>query len=450
MSSDKKRTIFFNLLLMIASIIATLLITECIFRLVSPQNLTGSWFVSTDNGLLVNKSSGTSKHQLENRIVRYSFYEPNFRGTPIKEDGIKILVVGDSFTFGLLLEEEDTYVHHLQQFTDMEFGEGVFQYLNAAVGGWGTADYVAYIEDFRNIVKPDIILVFFNGMDINRSVNRGIYTLSDENKLMLKRHILKPPKLKYIINSIPCYQWLIENSHLAQFVKASILTRQYNNKIRKQTVSKKKLAKKPSAQSNVSHEKSNDLAKQTASRKELAQKPTSQSNISHEKSNDLAKQTVSKKKLAKKTSAQSNVSHEKSNDLAKQTASRKELAQKPTSQSNISHDNGSNLVKALFKRLKIWCDTNHISLCVTTTGWYNMSHALGNTSEFFQSIEIPFIDIAPSVSGRIGDNRSEFIFQGDGHPNEKGSKLIADMSWKFFIKNQLHEYYRTKENSNIP
>ena len=379
---------------MIASIIATLLITECIFRLVSPQNLTGSWFVSTDNGLLVNKSSGTSKHQLENRIVRYSFYEPNFRGTPIKEDGIKILVVGDSFTFGLLLEEEDTYVHHLQQFTDMEFGEGVFQYLNAAVGGWGTADYVAYIEDFRNIVKPDIILVFFNGMDINRSVNRGIYTLSDENKLMLKRHILKPPKLKYIINSIPCYQWLIENSHLAQFVKASILTRQYNNKIRKQT--------------------------------------------------------VSKKKLAKKTSAQSNVSHEKSNDLAKQTASRKELAQKPTSQSNISHDNGSNLVKALFKRLKIWCDTNHISLCVTTTGWYNMSHALGNTSEFFQSIEIPFIDIAPSVSGRIGDNRSEFIFQGDGHPNEKGSKLIADMSWKFFIKNQLHEYYRTKENSNIP
>jgi len=36
---------------------------------------------------------------------------------------------------------------------------------------------------------------------------------------MLKCHILKPPKLKYFINSIPCYQWLIENSHLAQFAK---------------------------------------------------------------------------------------------------------------------------------------------------------------------------------------------------------------------------------------
>ena len=180
MSSDKKRTIFFNLLLMIASIIATLLITECIFRLVSPQNLTGSWFVSTDSGLLVNKSSGTAKHQHGDRVVRYSFYEPNFRGAPPKENGIKILVVGDSFTFGLLLDEEDTYVYHLQQHTDKEFGTGVCQYLNAAVGGWGTADYVAYIEDFGNIVKPDIILVFFNGMNINRSVNRGIYTLSDK------------------------------------------------------------------------------------------------------------------------------------------------------------------------------------------------------------------------------------------------------------------------------
>jgi len=73
-----------------------------------------------------------------------------------------------------------------------------------------------------------------------------------------------------------------------------------------------------------------------------------------------------------------------------------------------------------------------------------MSHALGNTSEFFQSIDVPFLDIAPFVYESIGDNRSEFIFQGDEHPNEKGSKLIADISWKFFIKNQLHDILPNK------
>jgi len=398
MSGNKKRSIFFNLLLMIASIIATLLITEWVFRMVLPQDLTGSWFVPTDNGLLVNKSSGTARHQHGDRIVRYSFYEPNFRGTPIKENGIKILVVGDSFTFGLLLEKEYTYVYHLQQYTDKEFGEGTFQYLNAAVGGWGTADYVAYIEDFGNIVKPDIILVFFNAMDINRSVNRGIYTLSDKNKLMLNRHILKIPRLKYFINSISCYQWLIENSHLVQFVKTRILTRQYNNKIRKQPVNRKTLTQKPS-------------------------------------------------------SSQPNISHEKNNGLVKQTVNRKTLAQKPThSQSNVSHEKGRDLVKALFKHLKTWCNTNHISLCVTTTGWDgdNMRIALNNTSEFFQSIDVPFFDITPTVYEKLRMNHSEFIIQGDGHPNEKGSKLIADMSWKYFIRKQLHEYYRTTGSNNFP
>lgn len=419
MSSKKKRTIFFNLLLTIASIIATLLIAECIFRLVSPQNLTGTWFVSTDSGLLVNKSSGTARHQYGDRIVRYSFYEPNFRGTPIKDNGFKILVVGDSFTFGMLLEKEDTYVYHLQQYTDKEFGEGTFQYLNAAVGGWGTANYVAYIEDFGNIVKPDIILVFFNAMDINRSVNSGIYTLSDENKLMLNRHILKIPKLKYFINSIPCYQWLTENSHLVQFVKTRILSRQYNSKIKKQPVNRKTLTQKTSSsESNVSHEEGSGLVTQAVSRKTLAQKPTS---------------------------SQSNVSHEKVSGLVTKPVSRKTLEQKPTpSQSNVSHEKGIDLVKALFIRLKTWCDTNHISLCVTTTGWDGdrMRIALNNTSEFFQSIDVPFFDITPTVYGRLGKNQSEFIIQGDGHPNEKGSKLIADMSWNFFIKKQLHEYDR--------
>jgi len=30
----------------------------------------------------------------------------------------------------------------------------------------------------------------------------------------------------------------------------------------------------------------------------------------------------------------------------------------------------------------------------------------------------------------------EFIIHEDGHPNENGSKLIADISWQFFIRKQ--------------
>ena len=52
---------------------------------------------------------------------------------------------------------------------DLEFGERSFNLVNAAAGGWGTADYVAYVEEFGNIVRPDVILVFLNTDDVGRS-----------------------------------------------------------------------------------------------------------------------------------------------------------------------------------------------------------------------------------------------------------------------------------------
>lgn len=349
----------------------TLLVTEWVFRLVLPQNLNGSWFVSTEKGLLVNKSFGTAKHQYGKRIVRYSFYEPGLRDTPIKETGIKILVVGDSSTFGWLLEKKSTYINLLQEYTDDEFGIGAFQYLNASVGGWGTADYVAYVEDFGNIVKPDIVLVFFNGNDIRRSINRGIYTLSSKNKLELNRHILKPSKIKNIVNSTPGYQWSIENSHLIQFAKKNILAMQYNKKVENQR---------------------------------------------------------------------------KGNEILMQRHASFELG--------ITREKASSLGMTLFKRLKDWCDNNSVFLYVTTTGWFDLSDAetsrepakafLYVANEFFKEINVPFSDISPAVYGKVKERPDEFIIHGDGHPNENGSKLIADMSWQLFIRKQLHEFCRMR------
>jgi len=364
---NKTRSISTNVSLIIISSIITLLITEGILRFILPQNLNGSWFVSTEKGLLVNKSSGTAQHQHGKRIVRYTFYEPNLRDTPIRKTGIRILVVGDSSTFGWLLDKESAYIYHLQEYTDDEFGIGTFQYLNASVGGWGTSDYVAYVEDFGNIVKPDIVLVFFNGNDIRRSVNRGIYTLSGKNKLELNRHILKPAKIKNIVNSTPGYQWSIENSHLIQFAKKSVLAMQYNSKIKKQR---------------------------------------------------------------------------KGNEILMQGPASFEL--------DISREKASSLGIALFKRLKDWCDNNSVFLYVTTTGWFDLSDAetskepakafLYVAHDFFKEINIPFFDISPAVYGKVKEMPGEFIIHGDGHPNENGSKLIADMSWQLFIRKQLHEY----------
>ncbi len=218
------RNFFFSLSLLISSVIISLLLGELLVRVVTPQNLSGSWRVETEKGLLVNKSSGKARHQSGKRVVNYQFHHPHLRGTPVKERGLKILVVGDSYTFGWLVDKEDTYVQLLQKNADEEFGINRFQFLNAAAGGWGAADYVAYVEDFGDAVDPDIILVFLNRGDIIRSLQKNIYTVSDNASSALKRNHRKPSTWKKVWNQIPGYQWLLEHSHLLQLVRRAILT----------------------------------------------------------------------------------------------------------------------------------------------------------------------------------------------------------------------------------
>ena len=205
------------------SLVVSLVFCEIVVRIVAPQNLTGLCFEQTNKGLYVNRSKGSVKAQYGSRIVRYNYFYPHLRDTPLREGGIKILTVGDSFTFGVLLDKADVITSYLQRYADKEFGKDKFIFLNAATGGWGTADYVAFIEDFGEEIKPNIILVMINIDDIGRSVISKLFSFAPETNLGLKRNILIMDKFKESIHSIPEYEWLLEHSHLAQLVRRAFV-----------------------------------------------------------------------------------------------------------------------------------------------------------------------------------------------------------------------------------
>ena len=163
-----------------------------------------------------------ARHQFGERVVQYSFYEPGLRDTPISQSGIKILVLGDSYTFGWLLAQEDTYVGQLQRKADELFGRGTFVFLNASAGGWGTGDVLAYLEEFGSRVEPDIVLVFINSSDIDRTFTGRIYTQVPESPSDLQRNVLPHSRLKRVMNAIPAYQWFLEHSHLFQRVRNAV------------------------------------------------------------------------------------------------------------------------------------------------------------------------------------------------------------------------------------
>src|SRR5262245_41315638 len=215
-----------NILLLMISTIVSLFAAEFITRSVSPQNLSGTWKqVSKTGGYWVNKDSGESLQQFENRTVRYHFGKHHLRvGSTRLDAPHKVLVVGDSFTFGSLLNWEHTYVGRLQQAADHAFGSNKIEFLNAAVIGWGTADYVAFYEDYGDELGARTILVFLNTDDIGRGVGSGIYAISGASYSLQRQPPTRLPgsQLKSFANAFPFYEYLIEHSHLLQLMRSVV------------------------------------------------------------------------------------------------------------------------------------------------------------------------------------------------------------------------------------
>ena len=223
-----------NTILLIISTAISLVAAELVVRVTLPQSLSGSWRVeSAKGGYLVNRDSGGSRHQFGDRIVQYQFGTHHLRVGPDRSEAQhKVLVLGDSFTFGWLLNWEDTYVGRLQLAADKALGSNKIEFLNAAAGGWGTADYVAFYEDYGNEVGAQTVLVFLNTDDIGRSVRSGIYAISGASEVLERQPPRHTSRLKSFMNSLPGYQYALEHSHLFQLMRVVALSQSRSELVR--------------------------------------------------------------------------------------------------------------------------------------------------------------------------------------------------------------------------
>jgi lysophospholipase L1-like esterase len=232
------KTWAFRILALLLGVVVALLAGEWIVRRVKPQNLSGRWRVYSERGYMMNRSGGRSRQQFGDRVVEYRFNELHLRGGPILPGGRRVLVLGDSFTFGFLLNEEDTFVRVLQRHADENFGPGTFQFLNGGAGGWGTADCLAFLEEFGERIAPEIVLAVFSVDDIGRSVESGLYCFTDDaRREIAPAPARRPPsRLKSALNRLAFYDWLIEHSHFVQLARVSYLHASRGNAAQRQTV----------------------------------------------------------------------------------------------------------------------------------------------------------------------------------------------------------------------
>lgn len=210
--------------LLVAAVVVALLMAEGAVRLLAPQTLSGSWLMASGRGYRLNRRSTTATHAIAGRRpVHYHLNSEGFRGGELPARGKRILVLGDSFTFGWLLDEPDTYVARLAGKAATEWSAGQVSFINAAVGGWGTADYTAFVEDRGEQLHPDVVLVFMGPNDVARAWASPTWSRQPDGTIARR-----PPEPERLgirrIASLPGYSLLIEHSHAAQLVRQRIIS----------------------------------------------------------------------------------------------------------------------------------------------------------------------------------------------------------------------------------
>lgn len=85
--------------------------------LIIPQDKTIIWIEMHETDFVMNKKGGVAFHEFENKKVGYKFTDKQTRGkqfdTSDASDG-DILAIIVSFTFSLLLNEENILLSHIQ------------------------------------------------------------------------------------------------------------------------------------------------------------------------------------------------------------------------------------------------------------------------------------------------------------------------------------------------
>lgn len=88
---------------------------------------------------------------------------------PLPEDGVRILVLGDSMVAGFEVDYEETFVAQMEAMLTASTGRPV-QVVNAGVRGYGTDQSLLYYRHRGHLLDPDIVLMWLSVNDLVNDV----------------------------------------------------------------------------------------------------------------------------------------------------------------------------------------------------------------------------------------------------------------------------------------
>ncbi len=238
-----------NIFLFLSTCMIIVLILEISLKIFYPQNLDGWYAVRNSYGLNILRKNSEYYHRAFGRNAKYTFGEYHNRITSNNNATDKLLILGDSFTFGWLINDQHIFSEIVQKQLKN------YKIINPSVPGWGIADYTRYLETYCNEIKPKNVIVMLNTDDFRRGYISKLYKMDLLSQIKIKnkdhpeidrifeldyhqimdifkvsKGTVKPLITHSKYHKIPFYKFLITNSHLFYLLRQAIVNIQ-NKKI---------------------------------------------------------------------------------------------------------------------------------------------------------------------------------------------------------------------------
>jgi lysophospholipase L1-like esterase len=223
------RRLFVPIILMVGSTAVALLLAEGLIRLVAPVPLIPQMY-ATDPHTIFRSKPNTREHSTlgEGVVWSWTTNSAGFRGTreytmPKPAGTRRVVVLGDSFTFGFGVEDHQTYPAVLEQRLDSTCGGTDIEVVNAGVSGFSTSQELALLEHEGASLAPDAVVVGFFLNDPQDNIDKAVHSVAGDSILA------SPPRAatayegvgraKAIANAIPGYEWLARHSMLINWLR---------------------------------------------------------------------------------------------------------------------------------------------------------------------------------------------------------------------------------------
>lgn len=221
-----KKYVLFALITVIMSAAAGVLLVELGLRIIDRSPVKSTWLEMHERGFMMNRAHTDGLHTFNDIRVRYELSPERSRGEPVDEAHTNIWVFGDSFTFGLLLPEADTFVSRMNMKIAAHAPDSDIRFINAGVGGTGLADWLAFLETYGEKLPIDGILLMHNYDDFARTLAKNLYVADGAGGLQESRR-WRERGIKRTLDESRLWKLLQENFRLFSYVQSLLWSTLY-------------------------------------------------------------------------------------------------------------------------------------------------------------------------------------------------------------------------------